>query len=372
MMGRWRLDIRLMLLILALLLPGLTGNTPLQAPDTRQPTAFATEMAPIRTPGEPMGHIAFSFWNRAAARCTYEINLIDVAACRQGEAVCQAYRYIFPLNNVSEPALSPAGDRLAFRGWGEPSDEKNPFRDCAPPFKGRYLVNASLTGSDMRPLGGFWEDGHPDWSPDGQRLLFDSQRQRERVWRIYVINADGTDEQDLRIAGQHPSWAPDNQRFVYRGCDLSGNRCGLWLANAVAVKPWDTGQNMLGPLWQEAEASHPDWSPVSDEIAYQSPAAGSWDIWLIDARALVDPAQARPRRVTSSPAIEGLPTWSPDGQWIAYLSDAGGNWGIWIVRPDGSQLQRLFAYDGGVYQLPVVAEPYGARDWWDEQLSWAQ
>jgi len=72
-----------------------------------------------------------------------------------------------------------------------------------------------------RDLSGFSEDGHPNWSPDGQRILFDSGEPVKNINRIYVVNGDGTGEQDLRIAGQYPAWAPDSQRFVYRGCDVT-------------------------------------------------------------------------------------------------------------------------------------------------------
>ncbi|GAB4541792.1 MAG: hypothetical protein Kow0063_33000 [Anaerolineae bacterium] len=318
------------------------------------------------TAGGPTGHIAFSFWNNHPARCTYEINVIDVAACLTGPAACQSTRRIFPLNNVSEPALSPDGERLEFRGWGEPPSADSPYLDCAPALPARYLANTTLDGTELRGTGGFWEDGHPDWSPDGRQILFDSQRHEDRISRIFLINADGSDERDLRIAGQHPSWAPDGQRFVYRGCDLTGNRCGLWLAMAAPVQAWDTGANMIGPLIQDDQAAHPDWSPVAGQIVYQSARSGSWDLYLVG---VDDPA---PRPLTTAPGIEGLPAWSPDGQWIAYLSDAGGNWGIWIMRADGGESHLLFPFDGGTFTPPYAVEPYGQRDWLDEQISWSQ
>jgi hypothetical protein len=322
--------------------------------------------APVGAAADPTGHIAFSFWNNAPNRCTYEINVIDVSACRQGLGACQANRRIFKPNNVSEPALSSDGTRLAFRGWGEPSDEDSPYIDCAQPLPVRYLANTTLDGTDLRGTGGFWEDSHPDWSPDGMRLLFDTGRVGDDITRIMLINPDGSGEEELRIAGQQPSWAPDNDRFVYRGCDLTGNRCGLWLARAIPAKPWETGQNMLGPVIQEAAAAHPDWSPVGEQIVYQSPANGSWDLYLVNADG------SGQRRLTDDPGIEGLPTWSPDGQWVAYLSDTGGNWGIWVIRPDGSQRRQLFAYDGGIYNISTAVEPYFTRDWLDEQISWSR
>jgi Tol biopolymer transport system component len=322
-------------------------------------------------PDLPGGHIAFSFWNRAPNRCTYEINIIRVADCLSGSEACQATRRIFPLNNVSEPALSPDGQRIAFRGWGDPPSADSPFLHCAPALKARYLANTTLDGTELRGTGGFWEDAHPDWSPDGQRILFDSARNSDRITRLFVINADGSNEGDLRIIGQHPSWAPDNQRFVYRGCDLTGNRCGLWLAQASPVMPWDTGKNMIGPIVLDEAASHPDWSPVSDEVVYQTPGSDNWDVMVVDASA-ADVAAREPRVLVAEPAREGLPRWSPDGQWVAYVSDASGDWGIWIVRRDGSERHLLFQFDGGVYALPEAWEPYGVRDWLDEQISWSQ
>ena len=320
----------------------------------------------------PMGHIAFSFWNNSPQRCTYEIDIIDVSACLQSPEACQANRHIFSLNAISEPALSPDGQRLAFRGWGDTSSEESPYLNCAPALKARYLANTTLDGTELRGTGGFWEDAHPDWSPDGQRLLFDSQRVPDRVWRIFLINPDGTDEQDLRIAGQQPSWAPDNQRFVYRGCDLTGNRCGLWLANAFPAKSWETGINMRYSIVEDQTAAHPDWSPVSDQVVYQTSSSGNWDLAIVNAAEAGNGNTATPKMLTTSPTIEGLPVWAPDGEWIAFLSDEGGNWGIWIVRPDGTDRQQIFAYDGGVYVLPIPAEPYGVRDWLDEQISWSK
>lgn len=337
------------------------------------PTSLDVSTAPaapaVTVSTAPTGQIAFSFWNNHPARCTYEINVIDVDACLKGPEACQATRRIFALNNASEPALSPDGQMVAFRGWGAIPDEieagrPHPYKNCAEPEAERWIQISTLDATEVRSLTGFWEDSHPDWSPDGTRLLFDTGRNGDGITRILFVYADGSGEEELQIAGQQPSWAPDNERFVYRGCDTTGNRCGLWLARAIPLKPWEAGPNIIGPLLGEPEAAHPDWSPVSDEIIYQSPVSGSWDLYLINADG------ANKRRLTTAPSVEGLPAWSPDGRWIAYLSNAEDNWGIWIIRPDGSRARKLFAFDGGQFS-PLAVEPYGARDWLDEQISWS-
>ena len=122
---------------------------------------------------------------------------------------------------------------------------------------------------------------------------------------------------------------------------------------------------MIGALVQDEQAAHPDWSPATDQIVYQSPASSSWDLYVINADGTAL------RQLTSDPGIEGLPAWSPDGEWIAYLSDDGGNWGIWIVRADRSERHLLFPFDGGIFSPQAVA-PYGQRNWIDEQISWSQ
>lgn len=335
-------------------------------PVAEQPAAAAPVVTVAAVAGEPTGHIAFSFFNPSADRCTYEVNIVSVPDCLAGDAQCQASRRIYALNNVSEPALSPDGTTLAFRSWGEPRSEDSPYIDCAPAHPYRNLGHASLDGTGFVSTGQYWEDSHPDWSPDGNRLLFDSDSDEKGVPQLYLINADGTGEQSLLLAGQQPSWAPDNTRFVYRGCDLTGNQCGLWTAVAFEPKSWDRGQNLIASITLGDQVAHPDWSPVRDEVVYQRNENGVWNLWLVNADGSNDHA------LTTGDTLRGLPVWSPDGEWIAYLSNDGQNWQIRMVSRDGIDDRLVFTFDGGQFTVPFAEEPYGSRDWIDEQISWSK
>ena len=66
-------------------------------------------------------------------------------------------------------------------------------------------------------------DDNPDWSPDGSRLVFTSDRDGDL--EIYVMNADGSgvvqltdDEVDNGAADR----APDGERIVFDGFDAHG------------------------------------------------------------------------------------------------------------------------------------------------------
>ena len=62
------------------------------------------------------------------------------------------------------------------------------------------------------------EDAYGHWSPDGRRIVFQSNRTGQ--WDIFVIDADGS---TLRRLTDHPAhdrtpvWSPDGRLVAYRG-----------------------------------------------------------------------------------------------------------------------------------------------------------
>ncbi len=293
----------------------------------------------ITEPKLPGGTMAFAFFNPAAHRQVYEIHLISPDSTDHR---------LFPLDGVSEPALrwTDEGHQIAYRAWSEPTSP-------------RSLLNSNLEGYRPRLIGGFWEDAQPDWSPTENRIIFASQRESDRRWRLYTIWGDGSAEKDLRREGQSPSFAPDGYRFVFVGCDHAGNQCGLWLGD-LDNSEYGSRLFLADPL-----AKSPDWSPVDEQIVYMANPHGNWDLYLVNSDG------NNVRRLTTNPAIDGLPTWSPDGKWLAFLSDRGKNWGIWLLHVASGQVHQVFSFDGGTF-VPPNRSPYGERNWWDEQLSWGR
>jgi Tol biopolymer transport system component len=97
-----------------------------------------------------------------------------------------------------------------------------------------------------------------------------------------------------------------------------------------------------------AQDSHPDWSPVTDELVFISDRAGAPALWLMD----VDGRNVRPIPVDAnvpSPFVfldwrgDAPPRWSPDGSLIGFVAQGAKGPEFWTVRRDGSGAQRLLS-----------------------------
>jgi dipeptidyl aminopeptidase/acylaminoacyl peptidase len=291
----------------------------------------------------PGGTIAFALFNMTSDHSqVYEIHLINPDRTDHRK---------FPLAGVSEPALHPTSNDypLAFRAWSEPTSP-------------RSLLSSNQAGDQAKSITNFWEDAQPDWSPTENRIIFASQRESDRRWRLYSVWGDGSIEVNLRREGKSPTFAPDGNRFAFESCDNTGNGCGLWVGDL------QNSVNESKPFLEDPLAKAPDWSPVAEEIAYMTNLDGNWDLYLVNSDG------SHVRRLTDNPAIDGLPAWSPDGEWLAFVSNRGEGWGIWLLNVATGQLYQTFAFNGDSLTPPnrLPYNQHGERYWWDEQLSWGK
>lgn len=213
----------------------------------------------------------------------------------------------------------------------------------------------------------------PVWSPDGTIIAFDGVPNSDVLRDIYLVNVSVNPEQfqitTLPGFDCYPSFSPDGQQIVYMS-ERDGNR-DLFIMDLEGT---DTTQ-----LTDEAAYDYePSWSPDGEEIVFVSRRGGDSDIYVMDADG------SNVRRLTESPKLDWRPVWSPDGEWIVFESWRTGNGDIYLMRPDGSDLQQLttsgaedgnptFSPDGryivfhsqrtGNYQLFIMAVDDPENQW---------
>ena len=158
-------------------------------------------------------------------------------------------------------------------------------------------------GSGLRALtSGQSTDHSAEWSPDGTKILFLSERAPRDVTTMYIMNADGTGIQmvsgDEACTGNvfDARWSPDGSRIAYI--------CGIALH---AIEADGSGVISLASTEQSGVVydAYPAWSPDGRQIAFTSgrPDPG-YDIYLVS-------STGGPRSyLTSDPPVDLVSDWS--------------------------------------------------------------
>ncbi len=162
-------------------------------------------------------------------------------------------------------------------------------------------------------------------------------RDIDQAWRIYVMNADGSNVTALSPEGVDdtaPTWSPDGRKIAFVS-QRDGNR-EIYVMDA-------NGQNVINVTRHPADDWTPSWSPDGNQLAFSSIRTGGWEIYILDTSCLGNP-ETCPEMITQITA-DGtgniLPVWSPDGSRFAFNSKATGNWDVYTMAVDGSDLRQV-------------------------------
>jgi Tol biopolymer transport system component len=186
---------------------------------------------------------------------------------------------------------------------------------------------------------------HPQISPDGRRLVFQSTRSGQ--YELWISDRDGGNPRPLTRSGAYKSparWAPDGRRIAFT----------MRTRGATEIAVLDVDDSAAQTVASEASAAvAPAWSADGTSIYYGSLRSGAWQIWNVDL------SSARTRQVTNDGGYAALE--SSDGRWlyVARLDRpglskrplAGGPETVVADHVLAEQWPNWGLYDGGLYYL---------------------
>jgi len=242
----------------------------------------------------------------------------------------------------------------------DPPPGENPLRASQ-----IYLMDGD--GKNVRRL---TQNGHmdnfPALSPDGSKIVFESNRLRTEgeppnTSQVFLMNTDGTAQTPL-VRGNSATWSPDGKRIAFHASASGTGRLVSTLPGAAATDS-DIFVLSVGDFLKKgarpknitnnpaAVDDDPDWSPKGGRIVFTSHArtddhnnAVTTEIYVTD-----PDRKGKPVRLTDNAEEERAPSWSMDGWRIVYCCRKGApqqeggvrTFEICVMNADGTGQVRL-------------------------------
>jgi Tol biopolymer transport system component len=262
----------------------------------------------------------------------------DDAPCfsRDGGAVYYSSRatgfpYIFR-KDVGAP-MNTTGSRLTSWNFDEyqvavSSDNAWAMLCVGDSLNSRHLYRCPATGGIplTKATYGPWNDVEPDWHGTAPgTVAFASDRGGAGV-QIWTITPNGTlpavvytQVTDAGHNDRHPSFSPDGQSIVFSSDRGSGTQ--------LFVTTWN-GSAWGAPVQLSTGGgakTNPSWSPNGLHVAFEVSGGTNSEIWVMESNG------SNARLVTTAGSYDARPGWAPDGDGLAFVSDRSGAKYIWLA-----------------------------------------
>lgn len=213
------------------------------------------------------------------------------------------------------PSWSPDGERIVFY-----SDRDGNFE----------IYTLGRDGSGLRRLTEHpASDQLPSWSPTGSEIVFNSDR--TGGGDLYVIGLDGSGRRRLTsipdVSENFPSWSPDGSTVLFHTYDARSRQ-------AVIHRVAADGRSEPVALTDPAVgfSDYASWSRQEDLILFESNRFGPFETFTMS------PDGSAQTRVAAG--LRASPRWSRDGRRIFFHSNEAGDWNIYSMAADGGDVRQ--------------------------------
>ena len=216
------------------------------------------------------------------------------------------------------PRWSPDGNRLTY----------NSYKDGTGPVL--YMRNMA-TGVSRRISGRKGLNIGASWAPNGKLLALTLSIKGNPD--IFAIDLEGKIKKRLTSNWSidvSPAFSPDGTKVAF-----VSNRSG---SPQIYVLDLDTGREERLTFEGNYNTS-PSWS-ARNRIAFVSMTEGHFDIYTMD------PDGGRLKRLTENQGNNEDPCWSPDGRYLVFSSNREGRYHLYIMMAHGENQKRITSMKG--------------------------
>ena len=286
-------------------------------------------------------------------------------------------------NGVTTFQWSPDGTKLAVVSRSGPSDRAKSPSDVRHYLHANYKFNDTGWFDDTRghiwvvdgasgqatPLtsGDEWNDADPQWSPDGRRIAFVSDRTGKAfdeghntdVWVIDVNGGPLTKISDHEEGDGSPRWSPDGQTIAFISAVPEKSHPRIWLAPARGGAASKTAADNIDLIPTGLR-----WSADGRGLYFETGVKGTSQLYRVVL------AARRAAAVTSGERTVHLVDVSDKAGRLAYgVNDPTHLDDLYVADLAGHNEKQLTHLNASLYKqlqlVPVERVPFKGGDGWD-------
>lgn len=234
---------------------------------------------------------------------------------------------------LADPRLSPDGKMIAYVAEDQGHED--------------LFVSRVAGGGRIRVTNDTAHKGRPDFSPDGEKIVFARLLPGSESPQLCVVPAFGGEVVPIYTGGSNPVWSADGARLAF-----IVHRTGQAMALATVAADGSDIRVILGGNATYPFLYSPAWSPDGRQIAIvRSTGGAAGEIWLVPATG------GPPHRFSNDPpgVFSHHEVFTPDGRDLVYSSNRAGATNLWIAPLDGVQPPTQLTAGPGPDEFPSLA-----------------